>query len=235
MFALVLAILPVIFPKLMLAPMLRQARARPLTRIFGYFQIFHSIFPSVSLSRLSSTQRSCASTFPYFFMILKTIVAAMTEMMTVFARSKVMNQVARATAIEEMPEYFSASSISIETSASITPTPAIIALTMTGPISSTIFSLRPSDEGMRRKSAPQNTRLILSRGVLPSLPATAIVSAWKDIVATELKAKEPAAPMRKAIAVGKAAKPSESESSPCGTPFMTTASAVSRSVAYDSI
>ncbi|MPN10528.1 hypothetical protein SDC9_157823 [bioreactor metagenome] len=156
-------------------------------------------------------------------------------MITVFARSKVTNQVASATAIEEMPEYFSDSSISTETSASMTPTPAIIALTMTGPIISTIFSLSPSSEGMRRKSAPQKTRLILSRGVLPILPATAIVSAWKDMVATELKANEPAAPMRKAIAVGNAAKPSESESNPCGIPFITTANAVSRSVAYDSI
>jgi len=49
-------------------------------------------------------------------------------------------------------------------------------------------------------------------------PARVIVTAWKDIVATELNANEPPMPIRNATAVGKAAKPYESARSPCGIP-----------------
>ena len=117
----------------------------------------------------------------------------------------------------------------------MTPTPAIIDVTTVGPTSSTIFSLRPSSDGMSTKTPPQKTVLRRSRRDCAILPVTAIVSAWNETVATESKAKEPAAPTRNASAVGKAAKPSESARSPCGTPFSTTATAASRSVIYASI
>ena len=107
----------------------------------------------------------------------------------------------------------------------MTPTPAIIDVTTVGPTSSTIFSLRPSSDGMRTKTPPQKTVLRRSRREDAIFPVTAIVSAWNETVATESKAKEPAAPTRNASAVGKAAKPSESARSPCGTPFSTTATA----------
>ena len=69
-----------------------------------------------------------------------------------------------------------------------------------------------------------------SRTSFPMLPASVIVSAWNEIVATELKYSEPPAPIRNASAVGSAAKPYISASRPCGMPLTTTASAAKRSV-----
>ena len=75
------------------------------------------------------------------------------------------------------------------------PTPAIIEVTMIGPMTATIASLRPRIEGMSSRIAPQKTRLSRSRRLVPMVPARVIVSAWKEIVATELNASEPAMPI----------------------------------------
>jgi len=91
-------------------------------------------------------------------------------------------------------------------------------------------SFRPSSEGISKKTAPQNTRLRRSLVFCPRVPAKVIVSAWKDMVATELKAMDPAIPIRKAIEVGKAAKPKLMARMPCGMPLTTTAKAVRKSV-----
>ena len=65
----------------------------------------------------------------------------------------------------------------MDTLASMSPTPAIMELTTTGPIRATIFSLRPIKEGISRKTAPQKTMLSRSRISRPMLPARAMVSA----------------------------------------------------------
>gem|GEM_PF-5552141 len=101
---------------------------------------------------------------------------------------------------------------------------------MVGPMKATIASFIPKTDGMSRKMPPQKTRLRRSLTLRPIVPARVIVSAWKLMVATELKAREPAMPTRKAIAVGKAAKPKLRARMPCGMPLMTTARAVKRSV-----
>ena len=114
MFASTPAMLPVTFPKLMFAPMLRHIRPRPPAMIFGCCQIFHSMLPVVSFSLDMSKSICCCSTLPIFLRMLKAIVAMMTEMMTVLARSPVMNHTASAETIETPPESFSDSKRSTE-------------------------------------------------------------------------------------------------------------------------
>ncbi len=87
------------------------------------------------------------------------------------------------------------------------PTPAIIEVTMMGPMAATIASLSPRIEGISSRTAPQNTRLSRSLRLVPMVPASVIVSAWNEIVATELNASDPMMPTAKAMAVGNAAKP----------------------------
>ena len=114
MFASTPAMLPVTLPKLMFAPMLRHIRPSAPAMIFGCFHTCHSMLPVVSFSLDMSNSMCCCCTLPIFFRMLKAIVAMMTEMMTVFARSPVMNQTASAETIETPPEYFSESKRSIE-------------------------------------------------------------------------------------------------------------------------
>ena len=76
-----------------------------------------------------------------------------------------------------MPVHFSELNKSIDTFASINPTPHIIDVTTIGPINCTRASFIPSNDGINNNAAPQNMRDNLSFILLPKVPASVIVSA----------------------------------------------------------
>ena len=102
------------------------------------------------------------------------------------------------------------------------PTPAIMAFSTVSPAKFTMVVSSPHAPSAAIVTPAKNTIERRSRMFLPIVPASTIVSAWKEIGATEPSSRQPITPTPNPSAVGTEAKPMESASSPCGMPLSTT-------------
>ena len=90
---------------------------------------------------------------------------------------------------------------------SIKPTPAIMACTMASPAKAVMAESVPVSPRITMMTPPNRIMESLSLRSLPILPASTMVSAWKEMGATEPSAPQATEPTTKPSPVGTEANP----------------------------